>query len=301
MKPFEPDRLRVDSFELRIADVAEVDPDRLHALSVAVRWPYRADEWRFLSECGRGVVALDEIARVVGTAMLFPHGNGLVTLGMVIVSPRLQAKGVASWMVRHLVDASPECPLVLNATAVSKRLFSSLGFEAGLDCVFLCRGKVRLVQDVPPPAKGARIERLDAGHLAEAVALDRLAFGAARMCLLERLLRRNTGYGLFREGRLKAFAIRRVVGRGHVIGPVVAENDEDAIAVVARHFADLDGMLVRLDMAVENGPFAAFLARSGIVTYETLSTMSRGGGVAAAAGDGGRGPMTFGLINPALG
>lgn len=81
------DLLKVDSFELRTVDIAEVDADHLHALSMAVGWRYHANEWCFLRQCGVGLAALDEIDRVVATAMLFPYDQGFATLGMVIVSP----------------------------------------------------------------------------------------------------------------------------------------------------------------------------------------------------------------------
>lgn len=121
--------LKVDSFELRTVDIADVEADRLHALSMAVGWRYHANEWCFLRQCGVGLAALDEIDRVVATAMLFPYDQGFATLGMVIVSPRLQGRGVAPWLVRQLLGKYPATVLRLNATDVSRRLFRARLFR----------------------------------------------------------------------------------------------------------------------------------------------------------------------------
>lgn len=42
--------------------------------------------------------------------------------------------------------------------------------------------------------------------------MDRAAFGVSRHGVLQRLLRENTGYGLFEADRLIAFALRRAAG-----------------------------------------------------------------------------------------
>ncbi|MCW0980728.1 GNAT family N-acetyltransferase [Agrobacterium sp. BT-220-3] len=271
------DLLKVDSFELRTVDIAEVDADHLHALSMAVGWRYHANEWCFLRQCGVGLAALDEIDRVVATAMLFPYDEGFATLGMVIVSPRLQGQGVAPWLVRQLIAKFPTVSLRLNATDVSRRLFSGLGFVGDTEKVHLLRGKPLCPVEMPTPGKKRRIEPLSEDHLADVVAIDRLAFGVSRRGVLQRLLKENTGYGLFEADHLIAFALRRVAGRGHIVGPVVAREETDAIALVQRHFADLDDQLVRLDAVCDSGLFTDFLVQSGLVAIETLTTMSKDG------------------------
>jgi hypothetical protein len=85
--------MQLDSFKLELTDIAKVDLRKLHALSMSVGWPHRAEDWQFLVEFGRGIAALDAIGRVLGSAMWFPYGDDFATMGMVITSPRLQANG----------------------------------------------------------------------------------------------------------------------------------------------------------------------------------------------------------------
>ncbi|MDH6295211.1 Acetyltransferase (GNAT) domain-containing protein [Agrobacterium fabrum] len=266
--------LKVDSFELRTVDIADVEADHLHALSMAVGWQYHANEWCFLRQCGVGLAALDEIDRVVATAMLFAYDEGFATLGMVIVSPRLQGQGVAPWLVRRLLAKFPVISLRINATDESRRLFARLGFTGETEKVQLFRGKVQRPAEMPPGRK-QKIELLSEDHLIDVADMDRAAFGISRRRVLLRLLKEKTGYGLFEAGRLVAFAFRRAAGRGHIIGPVVAVEEMDAIMLVSRHFADLEDQLARLDAVRDSGAFSDFLAQSGLVVIETLTTMSK--------------------------
>ncbi|MCZ7488946.1 GNAT family N-acetyltransferase [Rhizobium rhizogenes] len=288
--------LKVDSFELRTVDIAEVEADHLHALSMAVGWRYHANEWCFLRQCGVGLAALDEIDRVVATAMLFPYDQAFATLGMVIVSPRLQGQSVAPWLVRQLVARYPAAALRLNATEVSRRLFAGLGFTGDAERVHLLRGKARCTTEAPQLGKKQRIEPVSEHHLSAVEDLDRAAFGVSRRGVLQRLLRENTGYGLFEADRLAAFALRRAAGRGHIIGPVVAEGEAEAVALVRRHFADLDGQLVRLDALRDDGVLTDFLAQSGLVVIETLTTMSKNAPQPEGSGSAG----IFALAGPSL-
>ncbi|TZG34526.1 GNAT family N-acetyltransferase [Agrobacterium sp. B1(2019)] len=288
--------LKVDSFELRTVDIADVEADHLHALSMAVGWRYHANEWCFLRQCGVGLAALDEIDRVVATAMLFRYDGGFATLGMVIVSPRLQGQGVAPWLVRRLLAKFPAISLRLNATDESRRLFAGLGFAGETEKVHLFRGKAQCPGEMPPTGRKQKIGPLSEDHLADVADMDRAAFGISRRRVLSRLLREKTGYGLFEAGRLVSFAFRRAAGRGYIVGPVVAVEETDAIALVRRHFADLEGQLVRLDAVRDSGSFSEFLAQSGLVVIETLTTMSKGAPQPAGSGSA----KIFALVGPSL-
>src|SRR5471032_1740343 len=79
------------------------DVDAAHGLSQVVRWPHRAEDWRFMAEAGAGFVAeLD--GTVIGTA---PHSGWL--------SCRLNSKdtasGASSWSCcsNELLNGSHSC------------------------------------------------------------------------------------------------------------------------------------------------------------------------------------------------
>ncbi|RUM19342.1 N-acetyltransferase [Rhizobium vallis] len=264
----------VDSFEMRIADINTVDLEQLHALSIGVGWPHRADDWQFVRELGKGVVALDEVDRVLGSAMWFAYGEDFATIGLVITSPRLQARGAGQWLMDHVLTEIPQHNLGLNSTRAAKRLYHSLDFTTEA-VVSQCQGEAFS----PAPAEtppGAELRALDIADLAAITALDKEAFGADRTALLARILPSSSGLGLIRDGQIEAFSFCRRFGRGHVIGPVAASSDADAIAVIRPHVAEHAGKFLRLDTREKSGAFSDFLSQCGLSVFDTVTTMSRG-------------------------
>jgi GNAT superfamily N-acetyltransferase len=239
----------VDSFEMRIADINTVDLEQLHALSIGVGWPHRADDWQFARELGKGVAALDEVGRVLGSAMWFPYGEDFATIGLVITSPRLQAQGAGQWLMDHVLTQVPQCNLGLNATRAARRLYRSLDFTTEA-VVSQCQGEAISAPPAETPP-GAELRALDISDLAAIAALDKEAFGADRTALLSRILPSSSGFGLVRNGKIEAFSFCRRFGRGQV-------------------------KFLRLDTREKSGAFSDFLSRCGLSVFDTVTTMSRG-------------------------
>ncbi len=290
----------VDSFEMRIADLNAIDLDRLHALSISVGWPHRAEDWQFVREVGEGIVAMDEIGRIQGSAMWFPYGAHFATIGMVITSPRLQSNGAGQWLMGHVLDRVAGRDLGLNATRAARRLYHSLNFNREA-AVYQCNGEAVVPPELDRPP-GSVLRVLEPEDLDAIVELDEAAFGADRRILLGRLLTCSKGIGLMRGGEMEAFSLCRPFGRGHLIGPVVATNDEDAIAVVHPHAARHAATFLRLDTREKDGRFSDFLSRCGLPVYDTVTTMSLGRRwLTVREGDAPRKPRTYALASQALG
>lgn len=290
----------IDSFEMRIADINNVDLDQLHALSIAVGWPHRAEDWQFLREFGQGIAALDEIGRLLGSAMWFPYSEHFATIGMVITSPRLQANGAGQWLMSHVLERVAGRDLGLNATRAARRLYRSLDFSQEA-IVYQCNGEAIFPPDVEPPS-GRMLRAVAFADLDRIAELDSSAFGAERKALLARLLAYSKGIGLIRDGKMEAFSLCRPFGRGHVVGPVVAANDADAIAVVRPHVAEHAGSFLRLDTRERGGAFCNFLSRCGLPVYDTVTTMSLGRPwLAVTKREALREPRTYALASQALG
>lgn len=292
--------LKIDAFSMRIGDIEGVELDRLHALSLAVGWPHRAEDWQFLRESGQGFAALDDIGRVLGSAMWFAHGTGLATIGMVITSPRLQTLGAGQWLMKRVFDRVGGRDLRLNATRAARRLYLSLDFKPEKS-VYQCQGIARpQMMDGSTGTRGD-IRALDARDIPSVIALDAAGFGVRRAALIEKLFAHSVGYGLFKGDTLNAFALCRPFGRGHVVGPVVAQSDADAVAIVRPHVADHSGSFLRIDTHMDNGEFAAFLSHSGMPVFDTVLTMSMGKRLTDFAVGGATTPMTYALASQTLG
>ncbi|WP_185970283.1 MULTISPECIES: GNAT family N-acetyltransferase [unclassified Mesorhizobium] len=284
---------------MRIGDIGGVELDRLHALSLSVGWPHRAEDWQFLCESGHGFVALDEIGRVLGSAMWFAHGTDFATVGMVITSPRLQTLGAGQWLMKRVFDNVVGCDLRLNATRAARRLYLSLDFQPE-KTVYQCQGIARL-ETTGGPTDMRHVRTLDPGDIPAAIALDAAGFGVRRAALIERLFANSAGYGLFKDGRLSAFALCRPFGRGHVVGPVVAESDADAVAIVRPHVYDHSGSFLRIDTHMDTGEFATLLSHAGMPVFDTVLTMSLGKRLTDFAVGGATRPKTYALASQTLG
>ncbi|WP_337269244.1 GNAT family N-acetyltransferase [Oryzifoliimicrobium ureilyticus] len=292
------EQAQIDAFAMQIRDVADADHAQLHALSISVGWPHRAEDWQFLRDIGEGVIASDEIGRIMGSAMWFRHSNELATIGMVITSPRLQTQGTGLWMMEYALKDVAGMNLRLNATRAAQRLYLSLGFHPE-KTVYQCQGIVARRPEDHALSKDVRL--LGPEDLAAAVALDADAFGVARSILIEKLFQHSRGYGLFRDGALQAFALCRPFGRGHVVGPVAAADDQDAVAVVMPHIGDHVGNFLRLDTHFEAGDFALHLVGSGLSVFDTVLTMSYGKRLSDYTASGPQAPTTYALVSQTLG
>lgn len=260
----------LESYQLVAAAMTKDDVPKLHELSIAVSWPYRPEDWELAIEIGEGIVARDEIGRVVGSAMWFPMGEDFASIGMVITSPRLQDHGAGNWLMGHILGRVGNRGKVLNATRAAYRLYLSLGFMP-LATVHQHNGVVGSLPAFARRARPLRPEDAAAVH-----ALDTGAIGAPRRALLDRLLQLAAGTVIERDGRVTGFALCRKFGRGHVVGPVVAETEEDAIALIGPHAEAMAGHFLRVDTRQPEGPLRDFLVAAGLRHYDTVTRMGLG-------------------------
>src|SRR4029453_4151717 len=174
--------VRLKSHELFARDINDVDVELLHALSISVRWPHRPKDWELLRRAGHGIVAVDGIGRVFGSAMWFPHGDDFATIGLVITSPRTQAQGTGRWLMEQVFEQCGDRNLSLNATHAAYRLYVQLGFTKEA-VVYQCQGEI--VPTLPAvPAPDGELSALSRDKLEEIAALDTRAFGTDRGKLL---------------------------------------------------------------------------------------------------------------------
>lgn len=282
----------------KLRPMEESDLSAAYALSVEVGWPHRPDDWRFVHEIGNGIVACDGAGRIVSSAMWWSFGSEFGTVGMVIVSPRLQARGIGREMMRVLFDQAGDRTLKLNSTTAGFRLYEAEGFEvigeihqqqgqavvhakAGRDAARQAGGSVRAVD----PSDWARVEALDAE-----------AYGADRRVMLKALAKRAVGSVFVKNGQVVGFSFCRPFGRGHAIGPIVASNDATAIALTAPHLATHADTFVRADAPFPEGEFMHFLELSGLARVSTVITMVRGP-YSRPVGSA----KTYAIVNQALG
>ena len=250
-------------------------PDDLpgaHALSQAVRWPHRLEDWRITFALGQGLAAVDAEGRLAGVALWWTFGDRLATLGTVIVSPEVQRAGIGRRLLEAIVAAAGSRAIRLNATAEGLRLYESLGFAAA--------GGIRQHQGMPaaglvPTATEAEIRPLAEADRPAVLDLDRRASGDDRTAMIQVLDALSTGLVARRDGRLVGYALCRDFGRGRLVGPVVAESEATALALVSRHVAEAPGFL-RVDIPDDAETLSAWLAGAGLAGVDRVRAMLKG-------------------------
>ncbi|AWN55568.1 GNAT family N-acetyltransferase [Methylobacterium sp. 17Sr1-1] len=275
--------------------MTEADIPALHGLSLEVRWPHRAEDWRLMLEIGHGLVACDADGQVMdgnvtACAMWWPFGDGLATIGMVIVSPRLQGRGTGRRLMRELFAAAGPRTIRLTATEAGRRLYESEGFR-----VTGSNTQYQGIVDAAAAVDDPRVRPATEADRSAIAALDREASGGDRSRMLDALARAGRTVVLDDGGRITGYAVCRPFGRGHIVGPVVAADAESAVALASPHVRDQAGTFLRLDTPERDGPLVAFAQACGLANVDLSVTMTRGAPPAT-------GPARiFTLANQALG
>ena len=269
------------------ADVAAA-----HRLSLEVGWPHRLEDWRFVQRLGTGHVALDG-RDVVGTVLTWKHDRRNASLGMIIVDPRHQGRGIGKRLMRLALRDLTGRAVTLNATPAGQPLYEKLGFKA-IDAVEQHQGPAGPVPAVAL-ARGERLRPVGASDVPKLGALATRAAGVSRGRVLPRLLEVGQGIVLARGEEVLGFAIFRRFGRGYVIGPVVATDAARAQALVSHWVAMHPGEFLRIDVYASTG-LGRWFDSIGLPKVDAAVTMVKG--VAPARGDGLR---AFALTNQALG
>lgn len=271
-----PDKLSARSFaqtrrgDLSLIEMATTQIEALHHLSVSIGWPHRPSDWLTSLETAQGIAATDDIGRVHGTFLSFPYKDGPDAIGMFIVHPRLRSSDLTDVLARALSERIDGRQAFLNASPTDIETFAKWG--ARTECgVYRIEG--HLAEDMPVDLVTRPCHAED---VEEIIALDHAAYNADRRAVLQSLLLRSTTRVIERRGKVRAFAMRRTFGRGHLIGPVTAERESDAIALVAALLSGLRGQFVRIDTRTDGGRFIRFLRDTGLHAHLEEATMSFG-------------------------
>lgn len=244
---------------LVIDRLSEADLPGLQTLSAEAGWNQTMDDWRIFLGEGRVFGHRDATSRETGgllaSAAILPYGD-FAWISMVLVTAAARRIGLGSALLRHCIAELRRMGLVplLDATPAGEAVYIPLGFRP-LCGITRWQGHGRTDETVVTTALP-----LDEAGLADAIALDAAVCGAPREGLLRSLQARAPQLAL----RLKqhSFVLARPGRLATQIGPLVANDEAAAIALLQAALARLDGP-VFLDVPDRWTGIAAELQRRG--------------------------------------
>lgn len=266
----------------------------VHRLAQQMSWPHRPEDCAQMLQLGSGVVAVDAVGATIGVGMRWRFGDGVGTIGMILVERERQGRGIGRALMTSLIAGSGARALMLNATAEGLGLYEKLGFvPAG--AVHQHQGRVGESPVLPAAPSVPLRPAVPADHAA-LYALDEAAFGADRSALIRRLLANGVAWLVDGAAAAAGFASLRPFGRGMMIGPVVAPGEDEAIALVAAAASAAPPGVLRIDITARAAHLGAWLTAAGLPAIDTVTTMLRGDWPAQP-----KEPQRFGLALQALG
>lgn len=269
------------------------DVAAMHRLAQQMSWPHRPEDCGQLFAQGSGIVAADATGTIIGVGLRWSFGD-VGTIGLVLVAPERQGRGIGRTLMTALIDDSGSRALMLNATAEGLPLYEKLGFvSTGL----VRQHQGRLIERaMPAPTRHVALRRAGPTDRAALCALDAAAFGADRSTLMSELLASGTAWLVERSGQAAGFAVLRKFGRGAIIGPIVAADEDDAIALAAAAAEAAPTGVLRVDIPAQAQHLGAWLTAAGLPAVDSVTVMLRGSWPATA-----RKPQRFGLALQAWG
>ncbi len=241
------------------------DLPAIMSLVAAANWPHRIEDVTAAFHLGRAwrAVAFSD-GGLLGIAMWWPFDAQAARVGLVVVAPEAQGSGIGrALMQRVMEDAAPRS-LMLLATEEGRPLYDKLGFETV--------GRSRRHQGLyrHEPIADRRIGSARNEDLPAILSIDRAALGAGRPDVLNHLTSVGDVVVLRAREQVTGYAVARPFGKGSVVGPIVAANEEDAIDLfraVAR-----PGVL-RVDRPADAPSFGQILNASGLRGEEICDEM----------------------------
>jgi GNAT superfamily N-acetyltransferase len=286
------------SSEPRLAAKPSLTPSELDDVGALVRearWNQLAADWRIFLALGRLYAIPTQEGRIVATTATLPYGGRFAWISMVLVATEYRRRGLATRLMQQAMQDLSAAALVpvLDATPDGHAVYRRLGFEDSWGFQRLMR---RERQAAPPPA-GVTVRPVTNTDWQAVCAYDAAAFGAERGAVLaglrERLpaadlvaMRGNeiVGFLLGRDGRLAAH-----------LGPLIADDDAIARALVARALDAIDGPLF-IDLADSKTELRRFLDAHGFAALRPFTRMLCG--ASARFDDPAR---TFAVVGPEFG
>jgi GNAT superfamily N-acetyltransferase len=282
--------------DLPIGRLAVSELPDAEVLVTEAGWNQVAADWRIFLEHGT-VYAVRAGERVIATAATLPYGAKCAWISMVLVATDHRRRGLATRLLRRCIDDVLAAGLVpvLDATPAGRTVYRPLGFEDAWGFQRLAAPAPR--RDDLDDATDIVIRSVNDSIWPALHAYDAAAFGADRSAILNRMWGRLRGVDLFaiRDGRLAGFLLGRDGRVASHLGPLVADDDATAKALLKHALRTVSGPAF-IDLADQKAAIREWLETCGFAPQRPFMRMLYG--LSAGFDDGRR---TYAVIGPEFG
>lgn len=197
-------------------------------LKSVANWNQLEADWKLLIDAGDGGNFVATYAgKEIGTITTLTYQNRFSWLGMVLVDPAYRGMGAGRTLLQTAIaHASSKGTVRLDATPQGKKLYETLGFITERQLIRLERQPA----NHPLLHVSQTCTAISANVLLQLLEFDFGIFGANREVVLCHLFHQAPAYAYYaeRKGKITGYCFGRSGSHFEHIGPMIAENKEDA-------------------------------------------------------------------------
>jgi hypothetical protein len=246
-------------------------------LSIEAGWNQNLADWRFMLGAGRGFGLKNAAGAWEASSLVLPLGQQLAWISMVLVTMSRRSGGVGTSLLKRCLDEVKANDAVagLDATEQGRPIYLKLGFH---DLYKISRWHLKAAASVVAPPAGIAVRPFTIADLPRLATYDRPLSGMERPTLLAHLATRQPDLAWVAEtpsGKLAGFALGRE-GRGaSSIGPVIADSEAVALALISKATGAAKGPFI-IDVPEAHGEVRRWLEAGGAVSPRGYMRMTLG-------------------------
>lgn len=261
-------------------DVRPIDAavsEAVWPLSVEAGWNQNLADWRFMLGAGRGFGCVGPDGRWHASSLVLPLGQKLAWISMVLVTKDRRRGGVGTGLLKRCIEEVRSAGAVagLDATEQGRPIYLPLGFH---DLYAIARWHFDAAGDVVQPPAGVAVRALGPADLPRLALYDRPLTGMERPSILAHLALRQPGRAWIAEdaaGKTVGYVLGREGRVATSLGPVVADNEAIALALISKAAAAAPGPFI-IDVPVAHRAVRAWLEKQDAVSPRGYMRMTLG-------------------------
>jgi GNAT superfamily N-acetyltransferase len=247
-------------------------------LSIEAEWNQNVADWRFMLGAGRGFGLRGADGRWQASSLVLPLGQRLAWISMVLVTKDRRRGGVGSELLKRCIEEVRAAGAVagLDATEHGRPIYLPLGFH---DLYKISRWHLDRAptMHVPPP-QGIALRPMVLADLPRLTTYDRSLSSMERPTILAHLATRQPGLAAVAEtpsGKIAGFVLGREGRVATSLGPLVADNEAIALALIARATASTKPPFI-IDVPDAHRDIGSWLETEGAVSPRGYMRMTLG-------------------------